>query len=140
MGARRHRARPGLAGGARQVTGRSHEGLRAATLERFNGDRWRVDDVPAPQLDGCVDVDLESSAATNTLPIHRLEFAPAQAVSCPAAYVRADLTVDRPEQTYTRRSELTFGYLAPAFEFSAELQYDASGLIVDYPGIARRVS
>jgi len=123
-----------------EVTGRSRGGLRLTLLERFDGDRWTIDDVPAPQLSGCVDVDLESSAVTNTLPIHRLEFPDGEPVPCPAAYVRADLTVERLEQTYTGRSELRFDYTAPAFGFAAELRYDRSGLIVDYPGIATRVS
>jgi uncharacterized protein len=123
-----------------EVTGRSRTGPRLTVLERIDGDRWTIDDVPAPQLDGCVDVDLESSAVTNTLPIHRLEFAEGVPVPSPAAYVRADLSVERLEQMYTAGSELRFGYAAPAFEFAAELRYDSSGLIVNYPGIATRVS
>jgi len=122
-----------------EVTARSRAGRRSIVLERRGADRWTVDGAPVPALEGCVDVDLESSAVTNTLPIHRLEFPPGEAVPCPAAYVRADLTVERLEQTYTSRPELRFGYTAPAFEFAGELTYDRSGLIVDYPGIARRV-
>lgn len=121
-----------------EVVGQSPSGRRTTLLERHDGDRWTVDGEPAPLLDGCVDVDLESSAVTNTLPIHRLEFPPGEPVACPAAYVQADLSVIRLEQTYTARGELRFGYTAPAFGFTAELRYDASGLIVDYPGIARR--
>jgi len=121
-----------------EVTGQSAAGRRRVVLERHDGDRWTVDGSPVPLLDGCVDVDLESSAVTNTLPIHRLEFPPGEAVPCPAAYVRADLTVVRLEQTYTARGELRFGYTAPAFDFTTELRYDPSGLIVDYPGIAQR--
>ena len=30
--------------------------------------RWRVNGIPAPKLDGCLDVDLESSAMTNAFP------------------------------------------------------------------------
>jgi uncharacterized protein len=122
-----------------EVTGRSPTGLRQTVLERLDGDSWTIDGVPVPQLSGCVDVDLESSAVTNTLPIHRLEFAEGVPVQCPAAYVRADLTVGRLEQTYTARAALRFDYSAPAFAFAAELRYDGSGLIVDYPGIATRV-
>jgi hypothetical protein len=122
-----------------EVTGRSRAGPRTTVLERLDGDRWTIGDVPAPQLAGCVDVDLESSAVTNTLPIHRLEFPDGEPVSCPAAYVRADLTVERLEQTYAARSGLRFGYTAPAFAFAAELRFDGSGLIIDYPGIATRV-
>ena len=122
------------------VIGRSPSGTRTIRLERLPGDRWTVDGTPRPDLDGCRDVDLESSAVTNTLPIHRSEFPPGRPVPCPAAYVRADLSVERLEQTYTARAEHRFDYDSPAFGFAAELHYDEAGLIVDYPGIARRVA
>jgi hypothetical protein len=122
-----------------EVTGRSPSGKRTTRLARLDGDHWTVDGVPVPELDGCADVDLESSAVTNTLPIHRGEFPPGEPVPCPAAYVRFDLSVQRLEQTYTARSRGRFDYVSPAFDFVAELRYDESGLIVDYPGIARRV-
>jgi hypothetical protein len=121
-----------------EVSAQSATGRSSVVLERHDGDRWTVDGSPVPVLDGCVDVDLESSAVTNTLPVHRLDFPRGQVVPCPAAYVRADLTVTRLEQTYTAVGALRFGYAAPAFDFTTELRYDASGLIVDYPGIARR--
>lgn len=35
--------------------------------------RWLLDGEPAPHLEGCRDVDLESSAMTNSLPLHRME-------------------------------------------------------------------
>lgn len=31
-----------------------------------------------------------------------------------------------------------YRYTAPAFEFECDLHYDASGLLLDYPGIASR--
>lgn len=36
---------------------------------------WTVNDQPRPDLDGLVDIDLEASACTNTLPVHRLHLA-----------------------------------------------------------------
>ena len=41
---------------------------------------WTVDGVEAPHLDGLLDVDLEASACTNTLPIHRLALPEREAV------------------------------------------------------------
>jgi hypothetical protein len=91
-----------------------------------------------------LDVDLESSALTNTLPVHRLRLAIGEAQGAPAAYVRAvGLRVHRLEQTYrhsaTDGSRQRYQYAAPEFDFAAELVYDQAGLILDYPGIARRV-
>src|SRR5947209_2700147 len=86
-----------------QVAGRSAAGTRERTLETDGAGRWRVDGVLAPQLDGCLDVDLESSCLTNAFPVHRLDLAVGQRAQAPAAYVRAlDLTVDRLEQLYVR--------------------------------------
>ncbi|MGZ8611310.1 MAG: putative glycolipid-binding domain-containing protein [Actinomycetota bacterium] len=42
------------------------------TLEADGEGRWRVDCAPRPDLDECRDIDLESSACTNTIPIHSL--------------------------------------------------------------------
>jgi hypothetical protein len=66
------------------------------TRLRSTGDgRWTVDGRRAPHLDR-LDVDLEASACTNALPIHRLALPPGEVVEAPAAYVRAsDLSVIR---------------------------------------------
>jgi uncharacterized protein len=95
----------------------------------------------APHLDGCLDVDLESSAMTNALPVHRMSLRVAARADVPTAYVRAvGLAVERLEQTRVRTPGETAGqrydYSAPAFDF--RLVYDESGLLLDYPGIAVR--
>jgi hypothetical protein len=122
---------------------RSEAGSGSLLLEADPAGRWWVDGAPAPHLAGCLDVDLESSAMTNTLPVLRLGLRRDQAAATPAAYVRApDLSVERLEQTYARCSSEGAGsrydYTAPAFEFACELAYDTSGLVLVYPGIAVR--
>ncbi|GAB3896954.1 putative glycolipid-binding domain-containing protein [Kibdelosporangium lantanae] len=100
---------------------------------------WWVDGAPAPRLEGCLDLDLEASAMTNTFPVHRLRL-DARPVSTPAAYVRAvGLAVDRLDQTYARTGERQYDYTAPQFDFACRLVYDQDGLIREYPGIAARV-
>ncbi|MGH2475646.1 MAG: putative glycolipid-binding domain-containing protein, partial [Candidatus Limnocylindrales bacterium] len=104
---------------------------------------WRIGDVAAPQLDGCLDVDLEASSCTNTLPVHRLGLAVGQGADAPAAYVRAlDVDVERLEQRYVRIEDdgarRRFDYTAPRFDYNGVLVYDRSGLVLDYPGIAVR--
>ncbi|HEU5001164.1 MAG TPA: putative glycolipid-binding domain-containing protein [Actinomycetota bacterium] len=127
-----------------RVWGRSRAGERAVALESDGAGHWHVDGVPAPHLDGCLDIDLESSACTNTLPVHRLGLQVGQGAEAPAAYVRAaDLAVGRLEQRYVRMPDdgavRPYDYTAPAFEFSCRLVFDEAGLVVDYPGIAERV-
>jgi uncharacterized protein len=128
------------------VTGRGADGAIVSVSIRAEGrGHWTVDGRPAPDLAGCVDVDLESSALTNALPLRRLGLAVGGAAAAPAVYVRAQgLMVERLEQRYHRRADGASGgpsvdYSAPAFEFSCRIDYDAAGLVVDYPGIARRV-
>jgi hypothetical protein len=125
------------------VTARTAAEARETLLEADGAGRWLVDSRPAPYLDGCMDVDLESSAMTNTLPVHRLDLRPGARADAPAAYVRAlTLTADRLDQVYERVSDegpqRRYDYAAPAFGFTARLVYDESGLVSDYPGIALR--
>jgi uncharacterized protein len=125
------------------VSGQSSLGTRDVTLEADGDGGWHVDGRPAPHLDGCLDVDLESSALTNAFPVNRLALAPGRAAEAPAAYVRAlDLRVERLEQRYVRiddgRRPQRYDYTSPAFDFRCELVYDEAGLALDYPGIATR--
>jgi hypothetical protein len=113
---------------------------REVTLSHDGRGCWLVNDVVRPDLKGCLDVDLESSAMTNTFPVQRLSLGGGRRQSAPAAYVSAtELDVQRLEQFYTRIDEQPrFHYEAPALRFTAELSYDTGGLIVDYPGLAQR--
>ncbi len=126
-----------------RVSARAASGLRETVLAADGAGRWRVDGRPVTHLDGCLDVDLESSALTNTLPVHRLELAAGTRAETPAAYIRAlDLSAERLEQTYARlpgeATRQRYRYAAPAFDFTCTLVYDESGLVLDYPGIAVR--
>jgi hypothetical protein len=115
------------------------------TLQSDGSGGWWIDGEPAPHLDGCLDVDLESSSFTNALPVHRLELRVGEQADAPAAYVRSvDLRVERLEQRYTRLEDDAgrerYHYAAPTFDFECELLYDKSGLLLDYPGIAARAA
>jgi uncharacterized protein len=127
-----------------RVIGHSDSGEHDLTLRSDGGGRWDVDGVHAPRLDGCLDVDLESSVLTNAFPVHRLGLRVGEEAEAPAAYVRAsDLRVERLEQRYVRLDDdegrERYHYAAPDFGFECELVYDESGLLLDYPGIATRI-
>lgn len=113
-------------------------GPRSTVLVSDGEGVWTLDGDPAPQLDGLIDVDLEASACTNTLPLHRRPFGLGETVEASAAYVQAlDLSVRRLDQTYRRLDDRRYAYTSEA-DFQAVLEYDAAGLILDYPGIAVR--
>lgn len=104
---------------------------------------WAVDGTDRPDLAGCLDVDLESSACTNALPLRRLDLAVDADSPSPAVYVRAfDLAVERLEQHYRRRPDVdghvVTHYVAERFDADFDLTYDRTGLILDYPGLAVR--
>jgi hypothetical protein len=126
-----------------RIRGRSAAGSSSALLEADGAGRWLAGGVPAPHLDGCLDVDLESSALTNAFPVRRMGLAPGARAAAPAAYVRAvGLAVERLEQTYLRTPDeaatQSYDYAAPVFDFACRIAYDESGLVLDYPGIAVR--
>jgi uncharacterized protein len=126
-----------------RITARTAAGARETFLESDGAGHWLVDGNAAHHLDGCMDVDLESSAMTNALPVHRMNLPVGEAGDAPAAYVRAiGLTAERLEQAYLRIADQDarqrYEYTAPAFGFTSRLHYDDSGLVTDYPGIAVR--
>jgi uncharacterized protein len=128
-----------------RITGRAADGERTLEVRSDADGKWWADGTRRPELDGCLDLDLESSAFTNTLPVHRLQLPPGADAQAPAAWVRAaDLRLERLEQRYTRLDDAVRGhryaYEAPSLDFRTQLQYDGTGLVLTYPGIAVRVA
>lgn len=126
-----------------QVRARTQSGTAKVTLESDGAGLWLVDGEARKELDGCMDVDLESSSLTNAFPVHRLGLEPGESADAPAAYVRAStLTVERLPQHYLRLggsgNDPQFEYEAPTFDFRCRIAYDRFGLVVEYPGIASR--
>jgi hypothetical protein len=125
------------------VQARTTRGSQRIVVEGDGAGNWTVGGLRRPELVGCRDVDLESSACTNTFPVHRMKLMVGQRCEAPAAYVRAlDATVERLEQSYRRLDDAggqhVYHYESPGFDFVARLTYDDRGLVVDYPGIATR--
>ena len=127
-----------------RVVGISGSGRSEVLVEGDGRGRWRVDGVDAPHLEGCIDVDLESSSFTNAFPIHRLGLAVGDQSEAPAAWVRLDLSLERLDQSYRRLDDdgerQRYDYYAPRDDFRSELVYDESGFVLQYPGIAVRAA
>lgn len=127
-----------------RVVARSAAGEHEVDLTCDRDGRWLIDDAPAPELDGCADVDLEASVFTNVLPVRRLGLRIGQEAEAPSVYVRAPgLEIERLEQSYRRIPDADqqprYAYAAPRFDYTGELTYGADGLLTDYPGLAERI-
>lgn len=112
-------------------------------IARDENGTWFVDGEARPDLAACVDIDLEASVVTNTIPVHRLWAEPGSH-EVRAVYVRATKhVVEVLDQTYSfpvvGTAPFACAYAAPQFDFSADLSYDASGLILEYPDLAVRI-
>lgn len=100
-----------------------------------------------PSLQGCLDVDISATPFTNTLPIRRLAVQPRSVATLSMAYiVLPQMQVEVTEQRYTCLDVAPAGgrYLFESLQdgivsFSAELPIDEDGLVLDYPGLFRRV-
>lgn len=109
------------------VSGRTD---RQIAIEHSLG-RWTVDGEPRPDLDGCVDLDLGWTPATNILPLRRRPVAIGESVTTRAAWVRfPDLDVVEATQTYIRSTADTVIYRSTTFE--AVLQVTRAGIVTRY--------
>lgn len=95
-------------------------------------------------LDGCLDIDISETPFTNALPIRRVTFEHGEALVLTVVYLAVpELTIEPAQQRYTCLEQSPTGGLY-RFEsldsgFQADLPVDADGLVLDYPGVFRRV-
>jgi hypothetical protein len=92
---------------------------------------WLVDGERRPDLDGCVDIDLGWTPATNTLPIRRLQLQNGDTATIRATWLKwSELRFMAANQTYTRTGDATWQYTSG--NFSAEILVDDQGLVLRY--------
>jgi len=100
-----------------------------------------------PSLSGCLDVDISATPFTNTLPIRRLALKPGMPTTLSMVYIEVPLMqVTATEQRYTcleitpRGGRYRYESLENGISvFTAELPVDSDGLVIDYPGLFKRV-
>jgi uncharacterized protein len=119
------------------------EGLHnTLDLWRSEEGRWIADGRELAELDGALDCDIGLSPLTNSMPVLRhgllrdtssFEFLMAW-VSVP------DLAVHASRQGYTGLSDGVVRFDSLDGSFTAEITFDEDGLVLDYPGIGRRLS
>jgi hypothetical protein len=139
------------------VVSRGEGWRRAVELKRDDRGIWTVDieedgrlDLPAPGGDpatfaGVLDCDLGLSPVTNLMPVLRLGLLSAgDPVELTTAWVSVpDLSVQADGQRYAFVSadhdQRVIRYEATDGSFAANITVDPDGLVIDYPGIARRL-
>lgn len=98
------------------------------------GNVWTLNGVEQPQVEGCIDVDLAFSPATNLLPIRRCNMAIGDSEQAIAAWLTfPELTLEKLPQRYTRQSESIFHYVSSGGDFETELTVTSSGFVSNYP-------
>jgi hypothetical protein len=121
-----------------------HGWSRELRLERNPAGRWS-----APGLEGSLDCDLGLCPATNTMPIRRHGLHRAQPpgqvdVELVMAWVSVpDLTVSASRQRYRSGGPGSGRNALVRFDsegFTATIEVDPDGFVVDYPAIGRRLA
>jgi hypothetical protein len=124
---------------------------RRLVLERSTFGRWSaaLDGAPLelPELDDALDCDLGRCPTTNSMPVLREGLLERDgAVDFVMAWVQVpELLVRRSAQRYVPlgmddRGLRRIRFVSLDSDFESELTFDSDGLVVDYPGLARRIT
>lgn len=98
--------------------------------------RWSLDSREQPQVQGCIDVDLGFTPATNLLALRRLDLPVGAAADVRSAWLDfPGFAMEPLPQSYRRTSDTTYAYESDGGAFTAELRANAAGFVVRYPGL-----
>jgi hypothetical protein len=108
----------------------------AFTVAHEDDGRWTLGGETVPGLDGCLDLDLGFTPATNLFQLRRCALAVGDAADVPVAWLDVwKGTLSRLDQRYERRGSTSYWYEAPRFGYQALLEVDADAFIREYPGL-----
>jgi hypothetical protein len=119
------------------------EGLHnTIDLWRSEEGRWRVDGRDLPELDDALDCDLGLSPLTNSMPVLRHGLlAGTGSVELLMAWVSVpDLSVHASPQRYTGLGDRIVRFDSLDDPFTADITFGENGLVLDCPGIGRRLN
>lgn len=117
-------------------------GARTLSLRTDGKGCWQYGDGRAiPELDGCMDIDIWPTPLTNTFPIRREPMAVGERRQFRMAWIDAPTLAFQPRaQAYTRLADRLYRFEdLDGSGFSAELRVDGDDIVLDYPGLFRRV-
>lgn len=116
-------------------------GERRRRVLVHSADGWSIDGRAAPELAGCLDIDIGLSPATNALPIARMTAGGVERADVCVAWVRfPSLDVVPATQRYTRVGPGVWRYESITSGFSAQLHVDDWLFPEVYDGVWKRVA
>ncbi|MFE9253624.1 putative glycolipid-binding domain-containing protein [Streptomyces sp. NPDC006879] len=126
-----------------RVTVERAAGTEELGLRRDEAGRWTAAGEPLPQLDGALDCDLGLCPLTNTMPVlrHELHRSGGDREFLVAWVSVPELSVVAATQRYSTVEQGESGALI-RFEsgtFRRDIEFDTEGMVLDYPGLARRI-
>jgi len=123
----------------REVTAEITGGQSIHLFSDAKGKWTSPDGQEIESLAGCIDVDIAATPFTNTLPIRRLILQINQTKKVKVTYVQLPtLKLQAVDQRYTRLGAQKFLYEGMQSGFSAELDVDRDGIVLDYPEVFKR--
>ena len=102
--------------------------------------RWgEMNGAHRSELDGCYDLDLACTPFTNSLPIRRLPLLVGDSTELPVVTIDVETLEVRPvTHRYMRLGTHRWAFAHD--DHSVEFEVDEHGLVIDYPGMFRRLS
>jgi hypothetical protein len=105
-------------------------------INQTTGGIWTLNGALILDLGNCIDLDFGFTPATNLVQLRRLALAPGQIADSPVAWLDVSAgTLEVLNQHYERRTEATYWYEAPRFDYAAMLEVTPVGFIHRYPGL-----
>jgi hypothetical protein len=102
--------------------------------------RWFDNDAELSALQGCRDIDISLTPFTNTLPIRRLHLEKGVKQTIEVLYIKLPVfEISRVTQHYTMLAEDRYVYEGVFRNFVAELPVDSHKMVMDYPGLVKRL-
>ncbi|OGN89999.1 MAG: hypothetical protein A2Y88_06220 [Chloroflexi bacterium RBG_13_48_10] len=97
---------------------------------------WWLNEVMVPEVNGCIDLDLNFSPSTNLIPMQRMNLPVGESAQFTAAWLKfPSFTLEPLAQHYLRLEESLYRYESAGGQFVADLKVDQSGFVIDYPAI-----
>ncbi len=123
------------------VSGWTGDQLIQTAITADGKGQWQLNGTGVPELEGCLDIDLNFSPSTNLLPIRRLYPPVGGQEKIRAAWLRfPSFSLEALDQVYQRTAEDVYRYESGGGAFVAWLKVNKAGFVTEYPGFWRAES